>query len=144
MIAYLDTSCLVKIYVREIGTELVHNKIEQSEFIFTSIIAYPETRAALARRNREGVFKISEYKSILKSFERDWKEMSVLIINEDITKLAGHLAEKYALRGLNSVHLASAVFIKKRFQEDEVIFLCSDQKLNFAAYKEGFHEIIYP
>jgi predicted nucleic acid-binding protein len=49
----LDTSSLVKLYVAEPGTDAVRQLTEEAAIVATSVIAYPETRAALARRRRE-------------------------------------------------------------------------------------------
>jgi len=51
---YLDTSSLVKLYIAEPGSELVRELVNQAVVVTTSVIAYTETRAALARRRREG------------------------------------------------------------------------------------------
>jgi uncharacterized protein len=50
---YLDTSSLVKLYVAEAGSEDVRAQVHRATVVATSMIAYPETRAALARRRRE-------------------------------------------------------------------------------------------
>lgn len=49
MICYLDTSTLVKVYVREQGSEAVRNLVDAASVVATSKVAYPEARAALAR-----------------------------------------------------------------------------------------------
>ncbi len=57
MIAYRDTSALVKLYAaEEDGRELVRLAVEESERVATSTVAYAEARAGLARKQREGVF----------------------------------------------------------------------------------------
>ena len=53
MILYLDTSSLVKLYVDEPGSEDVLRLVDQAELVTTSVVAYAEARAALARRRRE-------------------------------------------------------------------------------------------
>ena len=55
MIGYVDTSSLVKLYVEEEGSRRVRDFVERSELVATSVVAYPEARAALARQcAREG------------------------------------------------------------------------------------------
>ena len=46
MTLYLDTSSLVKLYVEEIGSDDVRELVAESAVVSTSIVAYPETRAA--------------------------------------------------------------------------------------------------
>ncbi len=56
MTLYLDTGSLVKLYVAEAGSDVVRQLVEQADIVATAAIAYPEARAALARRRREGAF----------------------------------------------------------------------------------------
>jgi uncharacterized protein with PIN domain len=53
VILYLDTSALVKLYVREAGTSETRARVGEASLVATSRVAYPEARAALARRQRE-------------------------------------------------------------------------------------------
>ncbi|MBW8050119.1 MAG: type II toxin-antitoxin system VapC family toxin [Cytophagales bacterium] len=64
MIIYLDTSSLVKLYVQETDTDNVKSLINSAEVITTSIVAYPESRAAFARKLRSGVMSDEEYQKI--------------------------------------------------------------------------------
>ena len=49
MILYLDTSALVKLYVREHGSAAVRALVERADVVATSVVAYAEARAAFAR-----------------------------------------------------------------------------------------------
>ncbi len=49
MTVYLDTSSLVKLYVTEAGTDVVEQLVGDASVVATSVVAYAETRAALAR-----------------------------------------------------------------------------------------------
>ena len=53
MILYLDTSALVKLYVRERGSAQVRAHVNNADVIATSVVAYAEARAAFARLRRE-------------------------------------------------------------------------------------------
>ena len=55
MTLYLDTSSLVKLYINEPGTDAVRKLVDEATIVVTSGLAYPETRASLARRRRERV-----------------------------------------------------------------------------------------
>src|SRR6185295_15326330 len=50
---YLDTSSLVKLYVSEPGSETVRQLVRDATVVATSVVAYPETRAAFARLRHE-------------------------------------------------------------------------------------------
>jgi uncharacterized protein with PIN domain len=49
LILYLDTSAKAKLYADEPGSALVRQAVAKAEIIASNIIAYVETRAALAR-----------------------------------------------------------------------------------------------
>ncbi|MEK7696897.1 MAG: type II toxin-antitoxin system VapC family toxin, partial [Pseudomonadota bacterium] len=68
MILYLDTSALVKLYVREAGSGEVKKLARESAALATSIVAYAEVRAAFARLMREGVTVEKRHRERLKQF----------------------------------------------------------------------------
>jgi len=69
---YLDTSSLVKLYVTETGSEVVRQLVGDSKVVATSVVAYTETRAALARLRREGALTASKVTSAKREFEEQW------------------------------------------------------------------------
>ncbi len=132
MIVYLDTSALVKLYVaEEDGRELVRRAVEESEEIATSTVAYAEARAGLARKQREGIFTAEELRRAVTDMDEDWPTYARLNVSDPVSYLAGRLAERHALRGYDSVHLASAVRLSERF--GGLRFLAFDGRLNDAA-----------
>ena len=54
----------------------------------------------------------------------------------DVLRSAGDLAEIYGLRGFDSIHLASALWLNARVSES-VDFAVFDQRLGAAASKTG-------
>jgi predicted nucleic acid-binding protein len=134
MIAYLDTSSLVKLYVEEEGSNDVAALLEKSRTAASSIIAYAEARAAFARRFREGALTKKAYKGLLLSFERDWINYLQVKVSQDVIQLAGDLAEKHALRGFDAIHLSSAIILLK--SDLPVVFSCYDNRLQKASLLE--------
>jgi len=53
--------------------------------------------------------------------------------------LAGNLAEKYALRGFDSIHLASALKLREELSSP-VTFSCFDDNLQKASKREGLEQ----
>lgn len=132
MIVYLDTSALVKLYAaEEDGRELVRRAVEESERIATSTVAYAEARAGFARKQREGIFTVDELRRAISDLDEDWPTYARLNVYDPVVYLAGRLAERHALRGYDSVHLASAVRLSARFED--LRFLAFDDRLNDAA-----------
>jgi predicted nucleic acid-binding protein len=136
MIVYLDTSSLVKLYIEEDQSSEVEILVKSSEVTVTSLVAYAEGRAAFARRFRERAFTEDEYKSLKDSFDNDWVRYLALNVTEKIIRLAGDLAEKHALRGFDSIHLASAVMLREEMSSP-IVFSCFDDHLLSASDREN-------
>ena len=134
MILYLDTSSMLKLYVEELGTVEVYEKSERSEVVASSVIAYPEAHAALARRYREGALSKAELKTILEQFQETWIDFLTVFVSASVYLRAGTLALKYGLRGMDAIHLASWAELLK--DGDHVEFLSHDEKLMKAAARE--------
>jgi predicted nucleic acid-binding protein len=110
--------------------------VEAADIVATSILSYAEARAALSRKFRGKGMDEGEYQRVKKELETDWEHYFVLNLTNDLAKSAGDLSEKYALRGFDALHLASAAEIK-RLTCLPVTFSSSDAKLRSAAQAEG-------
>ena len=132
MTLYLDTSSLVKLYVGEPGSEDVRAHVERAAIVATSMIAYPEARAALARRRREGALRPAAFTAAKRHFENDWPKYVAVQVTEAVCRDAGQLAERYALRGYDSVHLACFLEIARAAGPDTE-FSTFDDRLDAAA-----------
>jgi predicted nucleic acid-binding protein len=130
---YLDTSSLVKLYVAEPGTEDVRTRVDHATIVATSTIAYPETRAALARRRRERALHPAAFAAAKRTFEDDWPKYLAVQVTEALCREAGNLAERYALRGYDSVHLASFIEVARQAGIAGTEFSSFDDRLNGAA-----------
>lgn len=133
MTLYLDTSSLVTIYVAEPDSDVVRTLVDRATVVATSGIAYPETRAALARRRRERALSPAAYRFATRAFEDDWSRYLAVDVSVAICREAGSLAERYRLRGYDSVHLASYLEIARRAGVAETQFSSFDDRLNRAA-----------
>lgn len=133
MTLYLDTSSLVKLYVAEPGSALVRALVDGATLVATSAIAYPETRAALARRRRDGGLTPAVFARAKRAFERDWPKYLAVAASASICHAAGDMAERYRLRGFDSVHLASYLEVARRAGPAQTRFSSHDDRLNRAA-----------
>lgn len=133
MTLYLDTSSLVKLYVAEPGSDAVRRLVDQAAVVATSSLAYPEARAALARRRRERVLTPSAFSRAKRALDADWSKYLTVDASASICRLAGDLAERYRLRGFDSVHLASFLEVARRAGAAETQFSAFDDRLNAAA-----------
>lgn len=136
MILYLDTSAFVRLYVREAGHELVWSQSQKAQRIASHSIAYAEMRATLAKILRMGRLTKAEVASIKRIFESDWHRTLQVVPADAMIRRAGDLAERYNLRGYDSVHLAAAESLVID-QSHPVHFASFDGSLNEAAAKLG-------
>jgi uncharacterized protein len=133
MTLYLDTSSVIKLYVTEAGSDTVRREVESANIVATSVVTYAETRAALARLRRERALTASSFASAKRAFQEQWSSFVTLDATEAICRAAGELAERYRLRGFDSIHLASYAEVAYRARPDQTQFSSFDDRLNSAA-----------
>ncbi len=133
MILYLDTSSLIKLYLDEDHSDLVHTWASGAEALCTSRVAYPEAMAALARRWRQGDLDDDGFEAVSRSLADDWPGFSAVDLDE---QAAAELAIRLALRGFDAVHLAAAIEVVTA-SEAATFFSSFDRELNRAARAEG-------
>ncbi|MDQ6982433.1 MAG: type II toxin-antitoxin system VapC family toxin [Mariprofundus sp.] len=132
MILYLDTSALVKAYVEEEYSRHVLQNMKEATVSASHKVAYVEARAAFARLQREHVLNETEWESLKHEFVTDWNNYLQIGTTQALLERASSLAEAFALRAYDSVHLAAAQMLNEDSKE-AVIFACYDRKLNQAA-----------
>ncbi len=133
MTLYLDTSSLLKLYVVENGSDEVRQDMAEASSAATSAVSYAEARAAFARRRREGFITAAEFRSVKRDFDADWSSYAVVEPTMSLCRAAGELAERYQLRGFDSIHLATFLQIARDGGPAETRFSSFDRRLNRAA-----------
>jgi predicted nucleic acid-binding protein len=113
---------------------VVERAVEAASRVVTSTVAYAEARAAFARKMREGVISEEQHRLIVETLDGEWETYESLSATDAVARRAGDLAERYALRGIDSIHLASALLIDEELRED-LRFLAFDDALNAAAHQ---------
>ncbi len=132
MILYLDTSALFKLYVDEAGSDAVHAAVAAAESIAVCRISWAEAMSALARRGREVPADLDALDQAKDALRTDWPRFLVVDVNQLLVEQAGEFADTFALRGYDSVQLASAYLTQQRVQQT-VTFACFDKRLSKAA-----------
>lgn len=132
MIAYFDTSALVKLYVSEAHRDRVLALRDASPVLATVIVTYAEVQSAFARRMREDRQAADTLRLDRQDFVDDWPKWLVMAVDQPLVELAGRYAEAFALRAYDSLHLAAAQILRQRVGV-ELAFACFDRRLNNAA-----------
>jgi len=139
VIVFLDSSALVKRYVREAGTEALLNLIQRSALMVASRLTWLEVTSAVTRRARGSALLRAD--EVLRALDDDF---SVLIDIIDVTGSviadARGFARRHGLRAGDAVQLASAKEAETRYAE-RVSVICSDKKLLATARLEGFETV---
>jgi predicted nucleic acid-binding protein len=133
---YFDSSALVKRYLKETGTDVVLSLTTQEDFIATSKLAYPEILSAFMRKKRAGELGNEPLQSVLDRLESDWLELFIIEMHDELLPLVTSLIGKYPLKGADSIHLASALWLEST-TGGGVRFVASDENLLNAAAKEN-------
>ena len=135
MTVYLDTSSAIKLYISEAGSEEVRRLVRDATVVATSAVTYAETRAALARLRRQRALTAARFGSAKREFEEQWPSFVKLDATDALCRTAGEFAERYRLRGFDSLHLASFAEVARRAGPRETRFSSFDDRLNEAARK---------
>lgn len=140
MILYLDTSALVKRYVEEDGSERIDSLWEEATEVVTSTVAFAEGVSAFCRKLREGVISETDCFQTIAEFKSEYSRFALVPITLELNRIVEALLLKYPLRGFDTIHLASALLIRREVNFD-VTFACFDATLNRAAKEE---ELVVP
>jgi len=122
----------VKLYVAESESDSVRQLVEEADIVATAAIAYPEARAALARRRREGALRPRAFAAAKRALDEDWPRYLAVDVTAALCRDAGDLAERHGLRGYGSVHLAAYLQVARAAGKARVRFSCFDDRLTAA------------
>jgi predicted nucleic acid-binding protein len=149
-VLYLDSSALIKRYVKELGTErmaaLLALETSAGRAVFTSVVTYTEVHRALARRMKERSLSRPAFFLARRACEEDWLYgLAAIELGSSIFGFIPDIVEKYPLKSSDSVHLAAALWLRDSFRlsakmgpkGSEVSFVTSDQTLEIAAASSG-------
>lgn len=130
MKAFIDTSSLVKKYFVEEGS----GEFDDLMDLITEIVISPtyrlEVNSAIERRLREKILAKKQALWLRIEVNKDIHYFSIVLWNDNLEQKAMELIQKYQLKTLDSLQLASACLSKPDF------FVSSDKKLFAAAEKE--------
>lgn len=99
----------------------------------TSWITFAEACAAVGRARRERRLSAGRASSALRSLEIEWAAVFALDTDAVTARLAGSLAGRHGLRGMDAIHLASAL----RVATGGPVVVSWDADLRRAAGAEG-------
>lgn len=117
----------------EDGSELAAELWGSAYPAASSILVYPEGRAALAAARRVGrLGKVAHAKALM-AFEELYADLVTIGVDQELARNAGEHAERLGLRGYDAVHLATAL----ELGDEEVVLVTWDRDLAGAAEQTG-------
>ena len=134
---YLDTSVLLKLFVRELDSEF-YGKLADGQALCSSVLAYTEFWSALLAKERGGAITAAQRQQAWSAFDLNVVEdlIDLTPMSPAIFKRANRILEKchpkVPLRSLDALHLASAD------QAQDWPLVTGDKRMRDAAALLGF------
>ncbi len=133
MIAYFDTSALVKLVIAEAGADQARLLWEQASEIVVSRLAWPEALAALAAARRGRRLTDANYVAAVGVFRACFARCTAVSVADHLVEHAAELAADYDLRAADAIHLATALAA----MDADSVFVSWDKRLQQAAIQAG-------
>lgn len=137
---YLETSALVKLYVREPGTDRVLRLASRAANHRLAVLSLSqaEFRSAVRRRQRAGDIEERLATRLIERFEQHLETRFLRqSLNELVLGKALDLIDRYPLRAYDAIQLAGCLVLKSASAGQDPVFVCADRQLNAAAESEG-------
>ncbi len=137
---YLETSALVKLYVREPGTEIMLRLAERALGHRLAVLAVSrvEFRSAVRRREREADRSKASAERVISMYEQ---HVQTRYLTQPISELvlgnACALLDQHGLRAYDAIQLAGCLVLRGSSRREQPVFVCADAQLLEAARLEG-------
>jgi uncharacterized protein len=133
VIVYFDTSGIVPIIIEEASSLAASRLWDDADRVVSSRLVYAEGRAALAMARRMDRLVADGLRTAVRDFESLHGQLDIVEVTPRLVHDAGSLAERFALRGYDAVHLASAQLV----QDPDLVLAAGDLSLLKAAQALG-------
>lgn len=143
MIYFVDTSALLKRYLSEVGSGYLRRLLGQPDSLFYQTFLTPlEVTSALYRQHRARQLSAEDLSLFLKSYAVHSHEEFLLVpYSESVIDLANRLIARHPIRTLDSIQLASALWLRDHLPGDAPapIFVSADDRLVGFSLQEHLH-----
>jgi uncharacterized protein len=133
VIAYFDTSALIKLVVAEAGAEQARLLWQHAAEIVVSRLAWVEAHAALAAARRAGRIAGDGYVAAVRGIRQCFERCTVVGFADPLVDHAADLAAEHALRAADALHLATSLAVL----EPDSVLVTWDRQLLQAAGRAG-------
>lgn len=131
MLVFFDTSAFVKRYINEPGTDKVLEWCDKATEISLTGIALSEIISAFCRLQREAKITDTQYRQLKSLLMADIEDAALCDLAPAVLAQAVSSLENNVLRGMDAIHIGSAVVLKAD------VFVSSDKRQCEAAGRAG-------
>ena len=131
MIAYVDTSTIIKLVIDERGSDRAREIWNSADTLASVSLVEVEARAALAAARRAKRVTAAEHRRARTALDSLLDQLDTIAVTDAVVGHASDLAEKHGLRGYDAVHLAGAKLVNAD------LLTSADEALCQAAANEG-------
>ncbi|MEY3807396.1 MAG: hypothetical protein RI893_372 [Pseudomonadota bacterium] len=131
MLVFFDTSAFVKRYVKETGTDKILEWCNKATEIGLAGIALPELISAFCRLHREARITDGQYRQLKAMLLADIEDVALCDLAPTVLAQAISSLENNVLRGMDAIHIGSAVALKAD------VFVSADKRQCEAAARAG-------
>lgn len=131
MRVFFDSSAFVKRYVREEGSDLVLSWCDRATELCLSGIALPEIISAFCRLRREKLITPLQYRHLKAMLMADIADAAICDLTPEVVRHTIANLEKNVLRGMDAIHLGSALALQVN------VFVSADARQCAAASLAG-------
>lgn len=124
---------MVKLLLVEGGSDETRSLWNLGASIATSWITFPEAIAAIRAAERSHRVTLSGRVAAESRLDDLWEKVTAVAADADVARSAGSLAGRHWLRGMDAVHLATALELRR----GDPVLVTWDRDLARAARAEG-------
>jgi uncharacterized protein len=140
LIAYVDSSALARIVLRQPGFEQLQAKLIHVNQQYCHQIGYVELRSAAARLVKRDRLDATQQASLLHSTAEIWAATTVQSIDDLQIQRAAELCERYQLRACDALHLVAAEALMHIVSSKYMRWFGFDEMQNRAAVAIGLKD----
>jgi len=133
VIAYFDTSALIKLVIAEAGADQARLLWKRASAIVVSRLAWPEALVALAAGRRGRRLTDEGYAAAVEVLRACFARCTVVSVADHLVERAAELAAGYDSSAADAIHLATGLAVT----EADSVFVTWDKRLQQAAIRAG-------
>lgn len=133
MIVYFDTSAVIPLLVAERSSARCIRVWNDAQIVISARLVYVETMAALSQGRVAGRLSESQLQDRIQSWKSMWSQFQIRELDKQLMVQAGEAAQRYGLRGYDSVHSAAAASLA----HGDLLAASGDRKLLTSWQEQG-------